>query len=101
MNGDWFNGGANLNSENRFPAFRDHADVKSNSTKSGVDIAAGQAPDSGALICAATHQACLPMSDHSTDGHSTGAPAAMLLSPLEKLKEQGFPLLIAGAPTGT
>jgi len=40
------------------------------------------------------------MSDHSTDGHSTGARAT-LLSPLEKLKEQGFPLLIAGAPTGT
>jgi hypothetical protein len=36
------------------------------------------------------------LSDHSTDGHSTGARAT-LLSPLEKLQEQGFPLLIEDA----
>src|SRR5439155_25455094 len=49
------------------------------------------------LICAATHHAS--MSDHSTDGHSTGARAsATLLSPFQKLQEQGFPLLIGGPP---
>src|SRR5215470_9569061 len=43
------------------------------------------------------------LSDQSTGGRSTTAHAStttMLLSPLEKLKEQGFPLLVAGAPSG-